>query len=188
MRFTRKKGKIQNAVNTYYKKRKEFHYYKQVKSMLSKHTFSSIIDVGSRKSPVMEKIEGNVYKAMLDIKPIEPIPGIHMITADFYTWTPDRKYDVALCLQVLEHLDKPKEFVKKLFETAPYVLISVPYKWPKGSCKYHLQDPIDEKKIFSWTEKTPIEKHIITDNGKRRMICLYHRNHAALTFKSILNL
>ena len=96
-----------------------------------------------------------------------------MITADFYEWNPDRKYDVVLCLQVLEHLDKPKEFVEKLFRTASTTILSVPYKWPKGSCKYHVQDPIDEQKILSWTGREPDEKHIITDNGKRRIICVY---------------
>jgi len=96
-----------------------------------------------------------------------------MITADFYEWEPDRKYDVALCLQVLEHLDKPKEFAQKLFQVAPIVIISVPYKWAKGACKYHVQDPINEEKILSWTGRQPDEKHIVTDRKKRRIICLY---------------
>jgi hypothetical protein len=180
MRFTRRKKQrggtrkdLNNTVDQYYKKRKDFHYYKQVQSMLSKNDFSSIIDVGSRKSPVMEHLDDDIYKAMLDIKPINPIPNIHMITADFYTWTPDRKYDVALCLQVLEHLDRPKEFVEKLFQVAAITIISVPYKWPKGSCKYHVQDPIDQHKIHTWAGRDPDEMHIVKDNGKKRIICLY---------------
>ena len=96
-----------------------------------------------------------------------------MITADFYTWTPDRQYDVALCLQVLEHLDRPKEFVEKLFQIAAITIISVPYKWPKGSCKYHVQDPIDQDKIHTWAGRDPDEMHIVKDNGKKRIICLY---------------
>jgi len=141
--------------------------------MLAKLTFASILDVGSRKSPVMDNIDNSVYKAMLDIKPMPPQPNIHMITADFYTWNPDRHYDVALCLQVLEHLDRPKEFVEKLFQVATTVMISVSYKWLKGSCKYHVQDPINEEKILSWTGREPDEQYIITDGTKERIICMY---------------
>ena len=177
MRFTRKQrkraGSKKHAIQHYYKKRKDFRYYKQIQAMLAKLTFTSILDVGSRKSPVLDDIDPSVYKAMLDIKPMPPQPNIHMITADFYTWNPDRQYDVALCLQVLEHLDRPREFVEKLFQTAKTVIISVPYKWLKGSCKYHVQDPIDEAKILSWTGREPDEKHIITDRSRRRILCMY---------------
>ena len=162
-----------NNIQTYYNQRKHFHYYKKVKAMLNKIKYSSIIDIGSRKSPMFEGLDDTIYKAMLDIKPIPPHGNVHMITADFYTWVPDREYDVALCLQVLEHLDRPKEFVDKLFQTAKTVVISVPYMWPKGSCKYHVQDPINEEKIFSWTGKEPDEKHIITDGKRKRIVCLY---------------
>ena len=168
-----KGGTRKHHINSYYEKRKAFKYYQKVQSMLFKLPFTSILDVGSRKSPVMEHMDSSIYKAMLDIKPMPAQPGIHMITADFYKWKPDREYDIALCLQVLEHLDRPKEFVQKLFQVAPTVIISVPYKWAKGDCKYHVQDPINEHKIFSWTGREPDEKHIITDGGKRRIICLY---------------
>jgi hypothetical protein len=177
MGFTYKKkqksGTRKYDIKSYYKNRKAFKYYQKVQSMLFKLPFTSILDVGSRKSPVMEHIDSSIYKAMLDIKPMPVQPGIHTITADFYKWKPDREYDIALCLQVLEHLDRPKEFVEKLFQVARFVIISVPYKWAKGDCKYHVQDPIDEHKIFSWTGREPDEKHIVTDVGKRRIICLY---------------
>jgi len=166
-------GTRKNIIDAYYNERKDYHYYKKVQSILNSVQFNSIIDVGSRKSPIMQNLDSNIYKVMLDLIPIPPQPGMNMITADFYEWEPDRKYDVALCLQVLEHLDKPKEFAQKLFQVAPIVIISVPYKWAKGACKYHVQDPINEEKILSWTGRQPDEKHIVTDRKKRRIICLY---------------
>ena len=101
------------------------------------------------------------------------MPGVELITADFYKWTPSKAYDVVLCLQVLEHLSRPATFAKKLFHTGKHVIISVPYKWPKGTCKYHVQDPIDEAKIRGWTGRDPDEEYIIRDGGRERIVCVY---------------
>lgn len=161
-------------VNKYYEERKEYIYYKKVNDILSKLQFNSIIDVGGRKSPILEKLGNSIYKSLLDISKIDGGNGnINHITANFYKWVPDRKYDVVLCLQVLEHLDKPAEFAQKLFNTGKKVIISLPYKWPKGFCIYHVQDPVDEKLIKEWTNREPIESYIVEDNGVKRIICVY---------------
>jgi len=167
---TRKKKHI----DSYYHGRKDFKYYKKVKEVLNSLHFSSIIDIGCRKSPIMAGLRNNVYKAMLDIQEIPPMDGIHMIQADFYKWKPDRKYDVALCLQVLEHLDKPKEFAQKLLEVGKTVVISVPYKWKEGLCNYHTQDPVDESKIKRWLGREPDEQYIVNDKDRKRIICVYY--------------
>jgi hypothetical protein len=163
-----------NGVNKYYHNRKDFNYYNKVKEILHRLHFSSIIDVGCRKSPVMEGLSEKIYKTMVDIEEIPPVDGIHTIQADFYTWEPDRKYDVVLCLQVLEHLDKPKEFAEKLLQVGKTVIISVPYKWKQGSCKDHRQDPVDESKIRGWMGREPDEQYIIADKSMKRIICVYH--------------
>ena len=181
----RSKGRLRRAslsggsrktrrIKQYYNERKDYHYYKQVKDVLRDLDFSSIIDIGCRKSPMIKGLGKNVYKAMLDLQEIPPADGIHMIKADFYTWKPDRKYDVVLCLQVLEHLDKPKKFAQKLLQVGKTVIISVPYKWAKHSCKHHTQDPVDESKIKGWMGREPNEHYVVTDKGKRRIICVYH--------------
>jgi hypothetical protein len=81
----------------------------------------------------------------------------------------EEKFDMGICLQVLEHLEDPKIFVKKIFDLCNTVIISVPYKWPEDSCEHHIHDEIDEKKLFEWTSKIPIEANIV-DN---RLIVLY---------------
>jgi len=159
--------------HTYYNTRKAYHYYKKVKEILNGIHFTSIIDIGSRKSPVMEHLGSSIHKTMLDIKPMPPMPGVELITADFYKWTPSKTYDVILCLQVLEHLSRPATFAKKLFQTGKHVIISVPYKWPKGSCKYHVQDPINEAKIHGWTGRDPDYEYIIRDDARERIVCVY---------------
>ena len=167
-------SKKTRRIKAYYDDRKDFNYYKKVKEILQDLEISSIIDIGCRKSPMMKGLGKNVYKAMLDIQEIPPVDDIHMIRADFYTWKPDRKYDVVLCLQVLEHLDKPKKFAQKLLQVGKTVIISVPYKWEKGSCKHHTQDPVDESKLKGWVGREPDEQYIIKDKDRKRIICVYH--------------
>lgn len=159
------------SVHNYYNSRKSLNYYRKVKDILNGLQFESIIDIGSRRSPVLDGVAAN--KTLLDIHPMPERPGTHAIMADFYTWTPDKTYDVVLCLEVLEHLDRPAEFAQKLFETGRIVILSVPYKWPKGACKYHVQDPVDEVKIREWTGRDPIGQYCIADGVCWRMICVY---------------
>ena len=161
-------------INKYYEERKEYNYYKKVNSILSKLQFNSIIDIGGRKSPILEQLNDSIYKSLLDISKIKgENKNINYITADFYKWAPDRVYDIVLCLQVLEHLDKPAEFAQKLFGTGKKVIISLPYKWPKGFCIHHIQDPVDEKLIKEWTNRKPTESYIVEDNSVKRIICVY---------------
>ena len=87
-----------------------------------------------------------------------------------------KKYDVVVCLQVLEHIDHDivKKFTQKLFQVGKTVIISVPYKWELGKCKYHVHDPVDESKLYSWTKRYPKKTWIITEkNGVKRLIALY---------------
>jgi hypothetical protein len=162
-------------IDSYYETRKTFNYYKKINDILTTIRFNTIIDIGSRKSPILEKITSlEIEKTALDVIPIQNgSDDIRRLTADFYTWIPDKRYDVVLCLQVLEHLDNPKLFTQKLFETGKKVIISVPYKWKKGFCKYHVQDPVDEDKLYAWTQKKTTSSYIIEDKGVERLICTY---------------
>lgn len=162
-------------VNAYYLERKNFNYYKKVLEIVKSLTFKSIIDVGANRSPILENIDNSIDKVLIDLNDIPIIDGIRNIKGDFYTWNPDKQYDVVLCLQVLEHLENPKLFANKLFQIAnDTVIISVPYKWKKGFCKYHVQDPVDLQKLKSWTNKDPTYHFIVRDNMIDRLICVYN--------------
>ena len=53
-------------------------------------------------------------------------------------------------MQVLEHVPEPAPFARRLMELGRIVLISVPYKWPKGSNKDHVNDPVDLAAVTDW--------------------------------------
>ena len=162
-------------MSNYWNERKDLNYYKKVIEIINRFNKKSIIDIGSRNAAILSSIN-SLYtdKTCLDIDLIPNIEGIKNIKTDFYKWIPEQKYDIIICLQVLEHLDDPITFAKKLFETGNIVIISVPYKWKKGFCKYHVQDPVDEDKIFSWTNIKPKEEYIIRDKNVDRIINVYY--------------
>ncbi len=66
-------------------------------------------------------------------------------------------------------------FAKKLLDTGRTVIITVPYKWPKGMCNAHVQDPVDEAKLELWTQRKPVETSIVADWGQERLIAVYQR-------------
>ena len=100
---------------------------------------------------------------------------VRNIIHDFLTWKPDKEYDIAICMQTLEHISDEKVgiFARKLFEVSNHILISVPYMWKKGKCPNHLQDPVDENKIYGWMKRNPTKTRISTDKNMQRIICYY---------------
>lgn len=161
----------------YYEERRHYNYYREVLRILKAEQFRSIIDVGSKRSWVLEHLNKDCLKVSLDIKCVESRDlSIGHIQADFLTWRPDRVYDVVLCLQVLEHVEDPKEFAQKLFSVGKSVLISVPYLWPRGVCKSHIHDPVDDAKIEEWIRRAPDSRLVVKDNGRKRLVLLY-REH-----------
>lgn len=159
---------------SYYQSRKEYNYYKKIVTIVQHLEFDSIIDVGANRSPVLEHIQAEKEKVLLDLTTVSAIEGIRNIQADFFTWTPDKEYDVVLCLQVLEHLDDPFTFAQKLLSiTKKTLIVSVPYRWKQGYCKYHVQDPIDFYKVKLWMKRDPSQSFIIKDEFLFRLICVY---------------
>lgn len=165
--------------STYEARRKNLKYYKKCLEIIDRVRVStnlnSIIDIGGWAGSFVSRTNMN-EKVCLDRGQKEPsAAGVKLITEDFLTWTPDKKYDMCTCLQVLEHIqdEHVSGFAEKLFTCSPRVLISVPYMWSHGSCKYHYQDPVDEKKLFKWTKRHPVESILVEDNNRRRLINLY---------------
>jgi trans-aconitate methyltransferase len=160
--------------DAYYESRKSMNYYRMVLALIQSLNYRTVVDVGSRRSPVLEQLPASKERVTLDRLAVRSPPGIRHIVADFTTWVPDKRYDLVLCLQVLEHLDEPAAFLQKLFATGEDVIVSVPYRWKKGACKYHLQDPVTLSKVVGWAGgRKPGGYWIVEDNGLKRLICLF---------------
>ncbi len=160
---------------TFYEGRQNSGYYKIVRRFLeSVGQEESILDVGSWDSPVATWGDFRI-RYTVDFRQRPSIPGITKVVG---TW-PEvagifrRRASVVICLQVLEHIADACAFADALFAVAgECVIISVPYKWPPGTCRYHVHDPIDEAKLERITGRTPREE-ILTDGELARMVAIY---------------
>ena len=160
--------------NTYWAERKDFRYYEEVVRFARHHVPQGgrVIDVGAGATKLLERMKWFDERVRLDQSEIPSRRGIEQIHLDFFEYRPLHDFDLVLCLQVLEHLDDPGAFAQKLFAIGRNVIISVPYKWPKGAHPPHVQDPVDEAKLEAWTGRKPAEMCIVHD-GADRLIAVY---------------
>jgi hypothetical protein len=140
----------------------------------------SILDVGSNRCPYLDWFEWIPRRVSVDLQAPYFSPTVEGIKADFLTWQAGEKFDLCLCLQVLEHVPDAGAFSRKLLASANRVIVSVPYLW-SGSCKYHVHDPVDDAKIAAWFEREPDVSIVVTEiptkdnpRGVRRMICYFN--------------
>ena len=158
----------------YWKKRRHLAYYGKVLSLAKAycHDGGQVLDVGAADTEIVAEMDWVTRRVALDRYPIARLAPLESLTIDFMQYAPPRRFDLVLCLQVLEHVQAPSPFAQRLFETGNIVIISVPYKWPRGFCRHHLQDPIDETKLYDWTQRDPVETVIVAD-GLERLIAVY---------------
>lgn len=165
----------------YWKKRQTLIYYQYVSLIVRAvaGNATSAIDVGSSNTSIIESFDWIPEKYALDKRNPYSSDKVVGIKHDFFKFQPPKKYDLALCLQVLEHVPDAAVFAQKLFAIADAVLISVPFQWPKGGCKFHIHDPVDSAKLRSWTNRKP-DYHIVVrelltySKNSRRLIAYYH--------------
>ncbi len=160
---------------TFYEGRKNCAYYEIVRGLLnSLGPKQSILDVGCWDSPVATwgdfcsryTIDSRQRPSIADVT---KVVGTWPEAAGFFR----RPVSVVTCLQVLEHVDEPREFAEALFALAgECVIISVPYKWPSGTCSQHVHDPIDEEKLNLMTGRKPRES-VLTNQKPARLVVIY---------------
>lgn len=107
---------------------------------------------------------------------------IESVTADFmeYQLPNDKKYDLLLCSQVIEHVPDPAAFMKKLISTAKTSIISVPLDWNDcGKECNHVTHHITNELLTKWSAPhVPIYRGIIkeehdTKGTARRIILVF---------------
>ena len=165
----------------YWRSRKHLRYYSEVLRLAKQWAGDArtVIDVGSGNLPLILELDWIPMKTSLDFYRKGRLPRCTNIKADFMTYAPPGAFDLVLCLQVLEHLECPEVFIEKLLHTGRIVVISVPYRWPEGQSKYHVQDPIDENKLLAWTKKPWIDQVVVKEaNGEERIIVVLQGNRS----------
>lgn len=158
-------------------RREDHEYFKYVKRLLTPIKEPTLIDIGNGGT------ESILYGSFTNRYAIDPLPlpereGVVNLQGEWpNVGLPcPVPVDVALCLQVIEHLQSPQipSFIEALFSCAKSIIISVPYRW-RGPTPTHPQDPIDERKLESLIQRTPNHSHIVTElnGGPQRLVCVY---------------
>ena len=157
-----------------WEKRRHHRYYWEVVRLAQAYApeGDAMIDVGAGQADIVSALPGFRRRVLLDMQPIAPKPAIETVQANFLEWEPGTRFDLVLCLQVLEHLREPAPFARKLFDIGRTVIISVPYRWPADAYPLHVQDPVDEAKLEHWTGRRPTETRIVADE-RERLIAVY---------------
>src|SRR5690606_15311883 len=133
------------------------------------------LDVGSNKTPTLEWHRPSAERLVsADLSRPYRAPGVEALVCDFLAYRPDEPFDLVTCFQVLEHVPAPAAFARHLTNVGHVVVASVPYKWKKGKCKYHLHDPVDEEKMRHWFGSEPEFSYVARElNGIERLIDVY---------------
>ena len=160
---------------SYWRERQTMRYYAQVLAFARRYApeGGSVIDVGGRDCEYIQWFDWFERKVVIDLKPPPASPGVETLAGDFLEFQPGVCFDLVLCLQVLEHLQEPAEFCRKLLQTGRTVIVSVPYRWPRGLCKYHVQDPVDEIKLRGWAGRSPRDSAIVRDGNRERLVAVF---------------
>jgi hypothetical protein len=164
----------------YWERRRHMLYYEVVRIIAQElgKGADSVIDVGSWNAPTLDWFPAATHKTSLDLRMPFQGEGVQSVTADFLTWPADRTYDLALCLQVLEHVPDAGGFARRLLEIANVVLISVPFRWPSTKNPHHIHDPVTVAKINTWFGRKPNFTYLVREpiSGVERVVCVFDRN------------
>jgi hypothetical protein len=158
------------ASGRYWRKRSHLLYYQAVRQIVDElgTPGASILDVGSGNSPYLDWFDWAGERISVDIRVPYRSEKVHGLQADILTYDFDKMYDICMCLQVLEHIPDPTPFARRLFELGRVVVVSVPFKWPRGHVKGHLHDPVDHPKLQRWMGCRPDYQLVVTEPLQRR--------------------
>jgi len=90
---------------------------------------------------------------------------VKKIVADFMEYKPEKTFDLLLCNQVIEHVENPAAFMKKMIESATISIISAPYNWPDcGKQCGHVTNNITPAMFAEWSSPyTPVVSEVVIE-------------------------
>ena len=123
------------------------------------------------------------YKETSGLPSVSPVnDDVSYVTADFMR-TPLKSaeltnVDLCVCMQVLEHVSSPDDFLRKMLNTelCKVVIVSVPYMWADcGSKCSHVTHNIDETTVMKWSGgRVPAQTTVVHERGgTARLIVVY---------------
>jgi hypothetical protein len=159
----------------YWQTRCGFQYYYEALRLCRKHAgeAKSVLEVGPRDTHFLDWVDWVPRKVAIDRYFQPEILDAESIQGNFLNWSLTDSFDLTVCLQVLEHLEEVVPFARKLRQTCYILVVSVPYKWPAGYCKWHRQDPVDLPKLVQWLGQPPLEFTIANDCGADRLVGVF---------------
>ena len=177
-RKVRKERLVNNyQVGSYWEDRMDLMYYHYVDYIMRTvaRDAQSMIDVGTANCPYQEWFDWIPERVSFDQAPPYSSDNVTGIQGDFFTYDFGRSFDVATCLQVLEHVPDAKAFTQRLLEISDMTIISVPYNWPARMMAEHIHDPVTYEKLTDWAGREA-NYHVIVEEpfrARKRMIAVY---------------
>lgn len=173
-------SKTNGSAGEYWRDRATLAYYRAVRQEIESMgaDAGSFLDVGNGATPVITWGDFETRHALnLNRIPDPGFDGVRWIVGNFLldpAGLLDR-YDLVTCLQVMEHLEDHEipGFVDRLLARSEggTLMVSVPWGWPKGTCRHHRQDPVTGEKFAQWFDGvTWTRRHTITDRGLDRAV------------------
>jgi len=141
----------------YWQKRRDliyYHYFHFLIRCLGADA-RSLVDVGSGNAPYLDWFDWIPERVSVDLQVPYQSEGVRGVKGNIHELAFDHRFDICTCLQVLEHVPDAGAFARRLTEIGRIVLVSVPYKWPAGSNKHHVHDPVDAAKVAAWFGRKP---------------------------------
>lgn len=168
-------GQIAHRQLGYWNARRQMIYYQALYQFVCVvgRNAQSLIDIGTASAQYVEWFHWIPNRHILDFRIPKKPEGVTCIEADFLIYDPLQKFDVVLCLQVLEHVPDPAAFCAKLKSIARKLLLSVPYKW-LGNSPGHIHDPVDEQKLENWMGIKPNNSQIVTEPFRESRLIAYY--------------
>lgn len=141
----------------YWRKRSDMLYYQYFNYIVRciGADARSMLDVGSGNAPYLEWFDWIPERVSVDLATPYRSKTVRGVEGDVFELAFERPFDLLSCMQVLEHVPEPEPFARRLMELGRLVLISVPYKWPKGATRSHVNDPVDLDAVVDWFGRPP---------------------------------
>lgn len=163
----------------YWAKRSDMIYYRYVDYIMRvvAKDARSLIDVGTGNCPYLEWFDWIPDRVSIDLQTPYQSASVRGVEGNILEHRFEERFDVCTCLQVLEHVPQVSPFARRLQEIARTLVVSVPYHWPEGATRGHVQDPVTQEKLEDWMGRKPNYSMVVAEPfmraKARRLIAVY---------------